>query len=89
MYSVIGIGLALGMIGLGVLGMLGSGIQSVLKGKQDLKKIISFIVPFAVFGIALGISGDAADAGIATMMFMMAAMMLFIVLTGLRSTFNF
>lgn len=88
MYSVVVIGLALGMVGLGVIAMLGAGVRSVAKGKQDIKKIVSFLVPFAVFGIAFGISGDGADAGIATMLFMMAVMVVLMVLTGFRSTFN-
>lgn len=88
MIVTIGIGLGLGLIGLGILGMLISGIQSLIKGKQDFKKIGTMLVPFAVFGVAIGIFGDISQAGIATMLFMLAAMVLLIFLTGLRGTFN-
>ncbi|MDX1672365.1 MAG: hypothetical protein R3211_08480 [Balneolaceae bacterium] len=89
MYSAIGIGLAMGLIVIGVIAMIFSGIRSVRSGKQDLKKIISFIVPFAVFGVSYGIAGDVADAGIATMLFMLAVMALSMLATGFKSTFNF
>lgn len=84
----ISIGLGLGLIALGLIGMVISGIQSMIKGKQDLKKIGTMVVPFAVFGIAYGIAGDVTEAAIGTMMFMLAVMVLLIVLTGLRGTFN-
>ena len=84
----ISIGLSLGLIGLGVLGMLISGVQSVIKGKQDIKKVVTMVVPFVVFGVAYGISGTLTEAAIGTMLFMMAAMVLLIILTGLRGTFN-
>lgn len=84
----IALGIGLGLIGLGVLGMLISGIQSMMKGKQDIKKIITMIVPFVVFGIAYGIAGTVTEAAIGTMLFMMAAMVLLIFATGLRGTLN-
>ncbi len=88
MIATIGLGLGLALIGLGVLGMLYSGIQSLIKGKQDFKKIVTMLVPFAVFGISYGVFGNITEAGVATMIFMMAAMLLLIFLTGLRGTFN-
>lgn len=88
MYSVIGLGIAGGLIGLGLLAIIVAGIKSIKNGNQDLKKIITFVVPFAVYGVAFGITGSFNEAGIATMIFMMAAMLLLIVLTGFRSTFN-
>lgn len=84
----IALGLGLGLIGLGVLGMLISGIQSMIKGKQDIKKVITMIVPFVVFGIAYGIAGTLTEAAMGTMLFMMAAMLLLIFLTGIRGTLN-
>jgi Na+/H+-dicarboxylate symporter len=84
----IALGLGLGLIGLGVLGMLISGIQSMIKGKQDIKKVITMVVPFVVFGIAYGIAGTLTEAAMGTMLFMIAAMLLLIFLTGLRGTFN-
>jgi hypothetical protein len=84
----IALGLGLGLVGLGVLGMLVSGIRSVMKGKQDVKKIVTMLVPFVVFGVAYGIAGSVTEAAIGTMLFMMAAMVLLIALTGMRGTLN-
>ncbi len=88
MYSIIGLGIAAGLIGLGILATLVAGVKSIKNGNQDLKKIITFVVPFAVYGIAYGITGSINEAGIATMLFMMGAMLLLIVLSSFRSTFN-
>lgn len=88
MTSLIGLGIAGGLIVIGLIAMLVSGIKSLRNGKQDLKKIVTFLVPFVVFGIAYAISGEVTEAGIATMLFMMGAMALFIVFTGFKSTFN-
>lgn len=88
MASVIGIGIAIGLVGIGIIAILVAGVRSLFTGKQDLKKILVFLVPAIVFGVAYGMAGTAADAGIATMFFLMAAMALLIVFTGFRSTFN-
>lgn len=88
MIVTIALGLGLGMVGLGVLGMLYSGIQSLIKGKQDIKKIATMLVPFVVFAVAYGIAGTVTKAAIGTMLFMMAAMFLLILATGLRGTLN-
>ncbi|MDZ7681718.1 MAG: hypothetical protein U5J63_08450 [Fodinibius sp.] len=66
----IALGLGLGLIGLGVFGMLYSGIQSVMKGKQDIKKVITMVVPFLVFGVAYLIAGSVTEAAMGTMLFM-------------------
>ncbi len=88
MIVTIALGLGLGLVGLGVIGMLISGIRSVMKGKQDIKKIVTMIVPFVVFGIAYGIVGTIVEAALGTMLFMLAAMVLLILATGLRGTLN-
>jgi hypothetical protein len=88
MIVTIALGLGLGMVGLGVLGMLYSGIQSLIKGKQDIKKIATMLVPFVVFAVAYGVAGTVTKAAIGTMLFMMAAMFLLILATGLRGTLN-
>lgn len=88
MYSIIGLGIAAGLIGLGVIATAIAGARSIKNGKQDFKKVITFLVPFAVYGVAFGITGSFNEAGIATMIFMIGAMILLIVLTGFRSTFN-
>lgn len=89
MYSVIGIGLAIGLIAIGLIAIVIAGVRSITNGKQDFKKVGSFLVPFVVFGVAYGVTGSAGEAGIATMLFLMALMALLIAVTGLRSSFNF
>lgn len=88
MYSVIGIGIAGALIGIVILAMIVAGVKSLMSGKQDIKKIVTFLIPFAAFGIAYAITGNASDAGIAAMLFMMGATILLMAFTGLRSTFN-
>lgn len=88
MSSVIGIGVAAALMGIVVLSILVAGVKSLKNGKQDFRKIATFLVPFVAFGVAYGITGNLNDAGIAAMLFMMVAMILLIAFTGLRSTFN-
>lgn len=88
MTSVIGLGIAGLLIVLGVLAILIAGGKSLISGEQDLKKIIIFTIPLVVFGVTYGVTTNFGDAGIFTMVFMMAAMVLTIVLSGFRSTFN-
>lgn len=85
----ISVGLALGLVGLGLLTMLGAGIRSLILGNQDIKKIGMMAVPFVVYGISFAVTGKYADAGVLTATIMMAAMIIAIVLTGLRGTFKF
>lgn len=85
----ISVGLAMGLIVLGVLTMIGAGIRSLSLGKQDYKKIGMMAIPFVVFGIAFAVTSEAAKAGVLTATLMMAAMILAIAYTGLRGTFKF
>ena len=67
MYAPIFIGIAIVMIALGLLVSLIAGVRNLYIGKADFKKIITFAVPFVVFGIAYSSIGVAGDAAIATM----------------------
>ncbi len=80
---------ALGLMGLGVLAMLISGVRGLSQGKQDIKRIGMMALPFVIFGISYAVLGDFAKAGVMTTGVMMGAMLLFIALTGLRGTFKF
>jgi hypothetical protein len=88
-YSIIGLSIAGGLLAIGVLAILVSGIRGMIVGKQDYKKIGMFLLPFLVYAIAYLLTEDYAEAGIATMLFMMALMALTILATGFRTTFNF
>ena len=85
----ISVGLAFGLLGLGVLFMIVAGVRSLTLGKQDFKKIGMMAIPFVVFGISYAVFGDVPKAGMMTATVLMAAMILTIVLTGLRGTFKF
>ena len=85
----ISVGLGVGLVVLGLLGMIISGIKSLMNGKQDFKRIGMMLVPVVVFGITYGIFGEVPKAGVFTAIFMLGAMALTIVLTGLRGTFKF
>lgn len=86
---VISVGLAVGLIVLGIIGMITSGIKSLTQGKQDYQRIGMMAVPFVVFGISYLLFGDVPKAGVFTAAFMLAAMVLTIVFTGMRGTFKF
>lgn len=88
MYSIIGLSIAGGLLAIGIVAILISGARGMFTGQTDFKKIGMFLVPFVVYGIAYVMTNDYAEAGIATMLFMMATMALAILLTGARSTFN-
>lgn len=85
----ISVGLAVGLIVLGILGILGAGIKSVINGKQDYKRIGMMVIPFIVFGISYAVFGEIPKAGVFTAVFMLGAMVITIVLTGMRGTFKF
>lgn len=88
MYSIIGLCIAGGLLVIGILAIVVSGIRGMINGKQDFKKIGMFLLPFIVYAIAYVLTQDYAEAGVATMLFMMATMALGILLTGARTTFN-
>ena len=85
----ISVGLALGLVVLGLLTMLGAGVRSMILGNQDYKKIGMMAIPFVLFGISYAATGEFAKAGVLTATIMMAVMIAAIVLTGLRGTFKF
>jgi hypothetical protein len=79
----------LAMIGTGILMMLMFGVKNLINGKHEVQKIITMIVPFVLFGVTYAVMGDGAAAAMATMMIMIGMLILFILVSGLRSTFNF
>jgi hypothetical protein len=89
MINSLAIGLALGLIGIGVIGILVSGVRNVINGKSEIKKVSIFLVPILVFVGSYLAMGTFNEAGVATMMFMMIVMILGIVVTGTRGTFKF
>ncbi len=89
MYVPIVIGLMLALIAIGFLSMVGFGIKNIIQGKQEAAKLLIYIVPAVIFGIAYLISGAVTDAAIMTMLITMALLAVMLVITGLRTTFKF
>jgi hypothetical protein len=79
----------LAMIGISILMILIFGFKNLINGKHEVQKIITMIVPFALFGVTYAVMGEGAAAAMATMMIMIGLLALFILVSGLRSTFNF
>lgn len=88
MYSVIGLWIAAGLLCIAVIAIIISGVRGLINGEQDFKKIGSILVPFVVFAIAYLITAGWIEAGIITMFFMLALMILAVAFTGLRGAFN-
>lgn len=87
--ALISVSLAMGLIVLGVVAMIVSGVKSVINGKQDLKRIAMILVPAVVFGISYVVLSDVSKAAILTTGLLMGLMILSIMFTGLRGTFKF
>lgn len=89
MINNLAIGLALGLIIIGVIAIFISGIKNVINGKSEFKRIAVMGVPVVVFGLSFALLGTFNQAGVATMIFMIALMLLSIAVSGTRGTFNF
>lgn len=84
----ISVGLAFGLVLIGVLLMAFSAVKSLMNGKQDGRKMIVTAFPFVIFAISYPILDSFAKAGIMTAAILLGVMLLAIVFTGLRGTFN-
>jgi hypothetical protein len=89
MINNVAIGLALGLIVIGVIAIFVSGIKNVINGKSDFKRIAVMVVPVVIFVASFALLGTFVQAGVATMIFMISIMLLSILVTGTRGTFNF
>ena len=85
----IAIGLALGLIAIGVVGIIVSGIRNIINGKSEFKRITVMLVPVVVFVLSYFTMGTAEQAGVATMSFMIVLMVISILVTGTRGTIKF
>jgi hypothetical protein len=89
MISNLAIGLVLGLIGIGVFAILISGIRNIANGKSEFKKVSVMLVPVIVFAVTFATFGSFNQAGVATMLFMVGTMVVTILFSGTRGTFNF
>lgn len=88
MFDNLAIGLTLALIGIGVLGILFSGVRNIINGKSEFKKVSIMLIPVAIFAVSFATLGSVSQAGVATMVFMIGAMILGILITGTRGTFK-
>jgi hypothetical protein len=89
MIDSLAVGLAMGLIGIGVVGIIISGIRNIINGKSEFKRITVMLVPVAIFIISYFTLGSFEQAGVATMVFMIIFMVISILVTGTRGTFKF
>jgi len=84
--------LALGLLLLltvgGIFLVLGFGVKNLIGGRHEWSKIATVMLPFVIFGGLYVFFGDFTQAGIGTLMSMIAVMILFIFVSGLRGTFK-
>lgn len=86
MVDVIFLGLGVGLVVIGVIAILIAGVRNIALGKFSPKKMVVMLIPFVIFGVTLGITGSADQSGILTMVIMIAAMLVAILITGLKGT---
>ncbi len=88
MVETIAIGLGLGLIVIGVLLALAAGIRNVAQGRANIKKVSVMIVPLAIFGIGYAVMDTFDRAAMLTLVIMMSLMVLAIVISSTKRTFN-
>ena len=89
MVDTLAVGLVMALIAIGIVGIIISGIRNIMNGKSEFKRIAVMLVPVLIFAATYGLSGSFEQAGVATMVVMVALMMISILLTGTRGTFKF
>lgn len=85
----IAIGLSLLIMVFCVIGIVVAGVKSIASGKQDTKKMAIMAVPFLIYGITYAVLGSTQDAGVATLLIMIALMFGLILITGIKGVFRF
>lgn len=83
------VGLALGLMGIGVLGMAVSGVRAIIDGRAQFKKVAIMALPVIVFFGSYFAMGSFDEAGMATLILMVILMAVSILFTGTRGTFKF
>lgn len=89
MVDSLAIGLTLGLIVIGVIFILISGVRNIINGKSDFKRVSVMLVPVVVFGVSYATMGTLDQAGVATVVFMVTVMIISIFVTGTRGTIKF
>ncbi|MEX0779353.1 MAG: hypothetical protein WD491_03100 [Balneolales bacterium] len=82
----LGLGLMIALLVIGILGMSVFGIINIANGKHEWAQIGTFLIPALVFVVSYFVLGSLTEAGMVTMLLALATMVLFIVISGARST---
>ncbi len=80
--------IGLGLVGLAILLMVVFGFKNLFAGKHEIIKLVISASPFVILGITYGILGDSTAAAMATMLIMIGAVTLFLLVSGLRTSFK-
>lgn len=88
MYVAISLGLTIALIVIGLLAMSYFGIINIYNGKHEWSQVGTFFIPILVFALSYAFMGTLAEAGMLTMLVAIASMVLFILVSGARSTFK-
>ncbi|MEX0773909.1 MAG: hypothetical protein WD038_12120 [Balneolales bacterium] len=84
----ISLGFMIALVVIGILAMSIFGIINIYNGKHEWAQVGTFFVPALVFVIAYAFMGTLTEAGMLTMLVAIAAMVLFVAISGVRSTFK-
>jgi hypothetical protein len=82
------LGLFLLLTVIGILVVLGFGLKNLFSGRHEWSKIAVVMLPFVIFGGLYAFFQDFTQAGIGTLLTMIAVMVLFIFVSGLRGSFK-
>jgi len=65
------------------------GIKNIVSGKHELSKIGVVVLPFVIFGITFGVTGQLTESALLTLIALIGMMLLLILFGGIRSSFKF
>ena len=85
---VIAVYIVLALLGLGLVAMLLFGIRSVAFGKVNPLSMIIVVIPIVLLVVLGFVMGDWAEAGIMTIMIMLAISVLSLLVTGVKGLFT-
>lgn len=84
---VVGLWICISLVIVAILAIAISGVRGLVNGEVNSRQIGTFALPVVLWVIILLISGSWVTAGIATMLIMVALMILAIVLSGIKGLF--
>jgi hypothetical protein len=77
------------LLGLALVLIIIFGFKNIITGKHELTKIIVVLIPFVIFGVTYGVTGQATESALTTFLILVGSMLLMILLGGIRSSFKF